>query len=105
MQFQLTGVNQGKTLRVGGFLFEDGSCEVPENNQDGLAAARNLLGNFYEAYPASELEMAGGKLVKRAPVPEEESGESEQEVTSEENGEQDSIEKKDLTSPRKSKRK
>jgi hypothetical protein len=67
MRFFLTGINQGKTVRAGGFHFEDGVCQVADNEQ-AITSARNILGRFHEAFPEHELEMVDGNLVKRAPM-------------------------------------
>jgi hypothetical protein len=45
----LVGPNIGKTGFWGGFRFENGSCELTDQDADKV---RQLLGNFYAAWPA-----------------------------------------------------
>jgi hypothetical protein len=47
MKMVLVGPHAGKSIRLGGFVFEDGVADVPHNAETAVG----ILGNFYSAYP------------------------------------------------------
>lgn len=52
VRYELVGVHAGKTIKLGGFQFTDGVCNVPQSAHDNFGRA---LRNFWSAYPAHEI--------------------------------------------------